>query len=55
MSKTYYVNAECWSGCADESCPYIHCSGWACEGVGGLFDTEEEAERALTNGKLKDG
>ena len=38
-----YFAAECYAGCTDRHCPYIHSSGWQIDGVEGLFKTAEEA------------
>ncbi len=50
----YYRAAECWSGCEDPDCPYIHVGGWRAEGIDGYFDTEAQAASAIEAGKDKE-
>jgi len=45
--EPYFFNAECFSGCDDPLCPYIHNSGWAIDGLDGLYESPEAAKAAL--------
>jgi hypothetical protein len=45
-AEPYFVRAECWTGCEDPSCHYVHSEGWKIKGVQGIFATETEALEA---------
>lgn len=44
--EVWFSPAECSQDCRDRMCPYIHRSGWMCEGVEGLFVSEAAARQA---------
>lgn len=41
-AQVRFQAAECWNGCDDRHCPYIHISGWF-HGDDGPYETCEAA------------
>lgn len=45
--KIIYITAECYAGCEDEDCPYIHSGKWQYVKTDGTlsdgFNSEDEA------------
>lgn len=47
----YFVASECGNDpCTEQWCPYTHGTGWAIDGVQGLFNTPDDAIAAFAKG-----
>jgi hypothetical protein len=51
-SQPYFVASECGNHpCTERWCPYTHGSGWAIDGMPGLYNSEADALAAFSQWK----